>query len=99
MAISSSCSEHMWYDYPIHIGNIRILCNPFAVPPTQTLPSNHRICPAESPVVYADENLLHAFICFLFVDGRGNTKWGQYVSLMQQHCFTAFSQSMESLRI
>lgn len=34
---------------------------------------------------------------FRFVDGRGNSDWGQYVSVMQQHCFTAFRQSMESL--
>ena len=28
----SCCSEHFWHDYPIHIGNNRIMCNPSAVP-------------------------------------------------------------------
>jgi hypothetical protein len=71
-ASSFSCSENLWYGYPIHIGNKIILCNPSADPPTWSLPSYHCICPTDSPVVYAAENFLDVTICFLFVNGRGN---------------------------
>jgi hypothetical protein len=41
---SSCCNEHFWHEYPIRVGNNRILLNPFAVPQKWQLPSNHRKC-------------------------------------------------------
>ena len=41
-ASSSSCGQHFWHNYPIRIGNNRILCNLFAVSSKWQSPSNNR---------------------------------------------------------
>jgi hypothetical protein len=63
-ATSSCCSENVWHDYPIRMGNNRTWVI-FAVPPKWQLSTDHRKCAIDIYIlVHAAENFLRVFIRF-----------------------------------